>query len=71
MAQRRELDEGAKPAGREDVTEQTDPVAATIIEQGAVLAVGVGMLAFVAFYMFRIASLQHAMTLNIVPAPLP
>ena len=47
-----------------------DPFVATIVKQGAVLAVGVGMLAFVAFFMIRMASLQHAMTLNLVPAPL-
>jgi len=47
-----------------------DPFGATIIKQGAVLAIGVGALAFAIFFMIRMASLQHALTLNLVPPPL-
>ena len=46
-----------------------NPFVATIIKQGAALALGVGALVFVAFFMIRMASLQHELTLNsITPA---
>lgn len=48
-----------------------DPFVATIVKRGLVLGVGVGTLAFLVFIMFKMASLQHAMTLNIVPMQLP
>jgi len=44
-----------------------DPFIATVVKQGAVLAVGVGLLAFGVFLFVRMASLQHAMLNNIYP----
>lgn len=47
-----------------------NPFVATIVKQGVVVGVGVGALAFMAFYMIKMMSLQHALTLNLVPPPL-
>jgi hypothetical protein len=51
--------------------EYMDPFVATIVKQGARLAIGVGIFAFAVFFLIKMASLQHALTLNIVPPPLP
>jgi hypothetical protein len=48
-----------------------DPLVSTIIKQGTAIGRGVGMLAFVIFFVVRMASLQHALTLNIMPRTLP
>ncbi len=42
-----------------------DPFITTIMKQGAVLAVGTGLLAFGIFFFLRMASLQRAMLNNI------
>ena len=48
-----------------------DPFMMTIVKQGAVLAAGVGLLAFGIFFFVRMASLQQAMLNNIYPVTLP
>jgi hypothetical protein len=48
-----------------------DPFVATIVKQGLVVGLGIGALAFLVFFMIKMSSLQHAMTLNMVPASLP
>ena len=48
-----------------------DPFVATIIKQGALLGIGVGVLAFAIFFFLKMASLQHVMTLRMVPPSLP
>ncbi len=48
-----------------------DPFIATIIKQGAVLAIGAGLLVFGIFFLVRMASLQRAMLNKIYPVTLP
>ncbi len=48
-----------------------DPFVSTIIKQGLLIGLGVGAMAFAVFFMIRMASLQHAMTLNMLPTSLP
>lgn len=48
-----------------------DPFVSTVIKQGLVIAGGAGMLAFAIYVTVKMMSLQHALTLNLVPAPLP
>ena len=48
-----------------------DPFVATIVKQAFLVGLGAGALAFAIFYMVKMASLQHALTLNLMPAPLP
>ena len=48
-----------------------DPFVSAIIKQGAVVGLGVGMLAFAIFFTVKMVSLQHALTLNIIPPTLP
>ena len=59
-----------RSCARRGVTEQMDPFVATIVKQGVVVGLGVGALAFMVFYMIKMMSLQHALTLNLVPPPL-
>lgn len=47
-----------------------DPFVSTIVKQGFVVALGVGALAFAIFFMVRMASLQHALTLSLIPPSL-
>jgi hypothetical protein len=48
-----------------------DPFVATIVKQGFVLALGVGTLAFVIFFVVIMAKLEHASTLTLIPPSLP
>jgi hypothetical protein len=48
-----------------------DPFVSTIIKQGLVVAAVAGAVAFAVFFMARMASLQHAMTLSLIPPTLP
>jgi hypothetical protein len=48
-----------------------DPFASTIIKQGLIVAAVAGAVAFAIFFMARMASFQHAMTLSLIPPTLP
>jgi hypothetical protein len=48
-----------------------DPFVATIVKQGAVLALAAGLLVFGIFLFVRMTGLQRAMLNNIYPATLP
>lgn len=51
-----------------------DPFVATIVKQSAGIAGGIaaaGLLAALLFGLYKYAQLQHALTLNMVPSPLP
>lgn len=44
-----------------------DPFIATIIKQGALLALGAGLIVFGVYFLVKMAALQNAMLNNIYP----
>lgn len=51
-----------------------DPFIATIVKQSGLIVVGfaaVGLLAAAVYGLYQYSQLQHALTLKMVPAPLP
>lgn len=51
-----------------------DPFVATIIKKSALVATGfvaIGLLAALAYGLYQYSQLQHALTLKMVPGPLP
>ncbi len=48
-----------------------DPFVSTIIKQAILVGLGIGALAFLFVLGVKMANLQHAMTLNMLPTPLP
>jgi hypothetical protein len=59
---------------REEVSRNMDPFVATIIKQSGVVVagfLGVGLLVALAFGLYSYLQLQHALTLNSIPAALP